>query len=143
MMIRFLFILICFCNINLSFSQTEGAKETVKVQKKIEYSVYKGSQSEISNWYLVITPENNYYLLNLSIPENEVIIWFQKFKDSQNLYRATIVSDYSPILNFKKENEPTELISFFLKRVSKNLVELILVDTNAEYQFNHVSTFLY
>ncbi|MBI1837026.1 MAG: hypothetical protein HYR91_07145 [Flavobacteriia bacterium] len=127
----------------MSFSQTEGAKETVKVQKKIEYSVYKGSQSEISNWYLVITPENNYYLLNLSIPENEVIIWFQKFKDSQNLYRATIVSDYSPILNFKKENEPTELISFFLKRVSKNLVELILVDTNAEYQFNHVSTFLY
>ncbi len=123
-MIRRLLILFLLIHIN-SYSQE---KETVTIQKS-NYKLYRGVLAETKSWYLLTDTDGNYYLANLDRPNETVYEWFVRFKDSQNIYKASIfqeeemqgsgVNTYKT-LHFSKPNDTVDILNFYLDKTSKN-----------------------
>ena len=102
---RLLLLFITLFSFSFLFSQEkEEEKETVQVRKKIEFSIYKGVLQETKDWYIVVDSDSKYYLINVAIPEDEIVTWFKRFKDSQNIFKSNMGNVAYPVLNFRKEN---------------------------------------
>jgi hypothetical protein len=137
----YLLIFILF-GFNFAFSQeNEEEKETVQVRKKIEFSIYKGVLQETKDWYIVVDSETKYYLINVSIPEDEIVTWFKRFKDSQNIYTSFLGNIAYPVLNFRKENDPSEYLTFYLNQQNNDYISLTLIETNTLYKFILIEKF--
>lgn len=123
------------------FSQETEEKETVQIRKKIDYTIYKGILKETESWFVVIDSDNTYYLLNVTIPNSEIINWFKKFKDSQNIYKSLLEIGAYPVLNFRKENDPGEYLTFYYNGQNGDLFSMTLIETNTKYQFKLLEKF--
>lgn len=129
--------------LTFSFGGFSQEKETITIKKET-HSLYRGVLAETKSWYLFIDAENNYYLANIERPSDEIVDWFLKFKDSQNIYKAnfslvnstTIIGgNQLPTLHFTKENEPTDNLNFYVEKPFKNSIILISVADNTIYNF--------
>lgn len=136
---KLLILLLLFCT--PLFSQETEEKESVKVRKKMSYTIYKGTLRETENWYIVIDSDNKYYLLNVTLNNNELTDWFKRFKDSQNIYKSTLEVGAYPVLNFRKENEPGEYLTFYYNGLNGDFLFLTLIETNTKYQFKLLEKF--
>lgn len=134
-------LLLIFLLIQTSLFSQE--KETILIQKS-EFSLYRGVLAETKSWYLLIDTENNYYLANLDRPNDGVYDWFIRFKDSQNIYKSSAVSNSPiggignnqyPTLHFKKENEPTDILNFYLDKSTKDTIILTSLTDGIVYYF--------
>jgi len=119
----------------ISYPVFSQEKETVII-KKTDFSLYRGVLAETKSWYLLIDSENNYYLANIEKSNDEVYEWFVRFKDSQNIFKSNslaidpsgkIGSNQITTLHFKKENEPSEILSFYMEKPFKD--DLLLINT--------------
>lgn len=134
-------LLLIFLLIQSSIFSQE--KETVLIQKAT-FSLYRGVLAETKSWYLLIDSDNNYYLANLDRPNDGVYDWFVRFKDSQNIYKSPAIIN-SPIggmvnnqyltLHFTKENEPTDILNFYLNKPSKDTIILTSLIDGIVYCF--------
>jgi hypothetical protein len=133
----FLFLSTCL------FSQE---KETVVI-KKASCKLYQGVLAETKSWFLLVDTENNYYLANINKPIDEVYDWFVRFKDSQNIYKSTSLSGFNTnkiggnklsTLHFKKENEPGEVLNFYIETPSKDSIILISLSDNSIFTFQNI-----
>lgn len=133
-------VIIFFLTSFLGFTQE---KETVII-KKATYNLYRGVLAETKSWYLLVDPENNFYLANIDRPNEEIFDWFIKFKDSQNIYKATLLlvnssttigGNQLPTLHFTKENEPTDILNFYIEKPFKDAIVLISIADNTIYNF--------
>jgi hypothetical protein len=137
-------LIFCFLLItNCIFSQE---KETVII-KKATCILYQGVLAETKSWFLLVDAENNYYLANINKPINEVYDWFVRFKDSQNIYKSTSLSGFNSnkiggnklsTLHFKKENEPGDVLNFYIEIPSKDSITLISLSDNSIFNFQKV-----
>lgn len=137
-------ILLLFLLVNfLSYSQE---KETVVIRKSI-YTLYKGVLAETKNWYLLVDLEKNYYLANIDKPTEEVFDWFVRFKDSQNIYKANMSYSNSAggigggqyqTLHFTKENEPSDILNFYVEKPYTDSIILISLADNLIFKFEIV-----
>jgi len=112
------------------------------VIKKSNYSLYRGVLSETKTWYLLIDSENGaYYLANLDRPNEGVYDWFVRFKDSQNIYKSFNgaaegnVNNLYKTLHFKKENEPTDILNFYIENQSSDAIILTALSDGMVYCF--------
>jgi len=139
---RLLLLFIALFSFSFLFSQEkEEEKETVQVRKKIEFSIYKGVLQETKDWYIVVDSDSKYYLINVAIPEDEIVTWFKRFKDSQNIFKSNMVNVAYPVLNFRKENDPSEYLSFYLNNQNGEFISLTLIETNTLYKFKLIEKF--
>ena len=127
----------------LSYPVFSQEKETVVI-KKTDFSLYRGVLAETKSWYLLIDSENNYYLANIEKSNTEVYDWFVRFKDSQNIYKSSFLmvnassktgSNQISTLHFKKENEPSEILSFYIEKPLKDSIILISISDNTIFKF--------
>lgn len=126
MKIKLLFYFLICC-VGLSFSQ-----QTVKIRKE-NTQLYKGAEGEISNWY-IYKSGLYFYLCPLNISKTEVEDWFKKRMNSQNIYKGQISEGQNTILSFRKENDPSDIVKFYYKKV-KNKLELISSVDGKSYTF--------
>lgn len=137
-------LIFCFLLItSFLFSQE---KETVVI-KKATCKLYQGVLAETKAWFLLVDTENNYYLANINKPEDEVYDWFVRFKDSQNIYKSTSLSGLNTnkiggnklsTLHFKKENEPGDVLNFYIETPSKDSIILISLSDNSIFTFQNL-----
>ncbi len=118
-------------------------KETVII-KKTDLSLYQGILAETKSWYLLVDSDYNYYLANIDKPSDEVYDWFLRFKDSQNIYKSNALTNSDSIkkgsnqlstIHFKKENEPSETMSFYIEKPNKDSIILISILDNTIFKF--------
>jgi hypothetical protein len=127
----------------ISYPVFSQEKETVVI-KKTDFSLYRGVLAETKSWYLLIDTENNYYLANIEKSNDEVYDWFVRFKDSQNIFKSSHLTidnlsktsvNQIPVLHFKKENEPSEILSFYIEKPFKDSIILISISDNTVFKF--------
>ena len=137
-------LIISFILFQFTFLAQE--KETIVI-KKATCKLYKGILAETKSWFLLIDTENNFYLANINKPEEEVYDWFVRFKDSQNIYKSTSLSGFNTnkvggsnlsSLHFKKENEPGDVLNFYIESPSKDSIQLISFSDNSLFAFKIV-----
>ena len=124
----------------------QDSTETVVIKKATHY-LYRGVLAETKSWYLLIDNEGNYYLSKIEKPEDEVFDWFVRFKNSQNIYKAN-PSQNSPMgasaqsqfntLHFTKENDPGDILNFYIERPEKGVMVLIGFEGNNIFTFKVV-----
>lgn len=121
-------------------------KETIVIQKA-SCKLFQGVLAETKSWFLLVDTENNYYLANINKPIDEVYDWFVRFKDSQNIYKSTSLTSSSPnkiggnnlsTLHFKKENEPGDVLNFYIETPSKDSIILISLSDNSIFAFQNI-----
>ena len=127
----------------ISYPVFSQEKETVVI-KKTDFYLYRGVLAETKSWYLLIDSENNYYLANIEKSNTEVYDWFVRFKDSQNIFKSShldidnsskIGGNQLSTLHFKKENEPSEILSFYIEKPFKDSIILISISDNTVFKF--------
>lgn len=135
-------LLFLFMQMNL-FAQ--DSTETVVI-RKTTHNLYRGVLAETKSWYLLIDTEGNYYLATIEKPEEEIYDWFVRFKNSQNIYKAN-PSKNSPLgssgaqfntLHFTKENDPGDIMNFYIERPEKGTIVLISFEGNNIFTFQQV-----
>ena len=121
-------------------------KETIVI-KKASCKLFQGVLAETKSWFLLVDTDNNYYLANINKPIYEVYDWFVRFKDSQNIYKSTSLTSSSPnkiggnklsTLHFKKENEPGDVLNFYIETPSKDSIILISLSDNSIFAFQNI-----
>ncbi|TXI83378.1 MAG: hypothetical protein E6Q37_10440 [Crocinitomicaceae bacterium] len=117
------------------FSQDDV--ETVKIRKSNSF-LYRGMEEEVKNVYIYIDHEGTFYLVNLDLPVAEARAWFEKRKDSQNIYKARMEQQQYQTLLFIKENEPGTRLSFYLEKKDRNAFQLTTIEDNQVYTFQLV-----
>lgn len=117
------------------FSQEEV--ETVKIRKSNTY-LYKGIEETVQNVYIYIDAEGTFFLVNLDLSIAEARNWFEKRKDSQNIFKAKMEMQQYQTLRFVKDNEPEASISFYLEKKEKNMFQLTTIEENQVYTFQLV-----
>lgn len=121
---------------------SQDTVETVVI-KKATSSLYRGTQKETNNWYLLIDVDNSYYLAKVDRPVDEVYDWFTRFKNSQNIYKSYPMAtsgnggfgtnNQYTTLHFRKENEPSDILNFYIEKPDKNTIVLISLDDNSTF----------
>lgn len=118
-------------------------KETILIQKPT-CKLYRGVLAETKSWYLLIDTEGNYYLANLDRPNDSVYDWFVRFKDSQNIYKSTAFQGNSvggsgsnpyATLHFKKQDDPSDILNFYIEKTDKNTIVLTSLSDGIVYCF--------
>ena len=138
-MIRKLLFLFLLTQIT-GFSQE---KETVVIQKS-NYKLYRGVLAETKSWYLLTDAEGDFYLANLDRPNETVYEWFVRFKDSQNIYKASLfqsdgmqgigMNSYKT-LHFSKPNDTADILNFYLDKTSNSTIVLTSLMDGIVYCF--------
>ena len=138
-MIRKLLFLFLMTQITV-FSQE---KETVVIQKS-NYQLYRVVVAETKSWYLLTDAEGDYYLANLDRPNETVYEWFVRFKDSQNIYKASLfqsegmqgvgMNSYKT-LHFSKPNDTADILNFYLDKTSNSAIVLTSLTDGIVYCF--------
>lgn len=111
------------------------AQKTVKIRKE-NTLLYKGIEAKIDDWY-IFKKGQTYYLCPLNLPEKEVIVWFEKRINSQNIYKGFLSETQYAILSFRKENDPTDVINFYCKQLEEKLELISTLDGN-RYTFEPI-----
>ena len=138
-MIRKLLFLFLLTQIT-GFSQE---KETVVIQKS-NYKLYRGVLAETKSWYLLTDAEGDFYLANIDRPNETVYEWFVRFKDSQNIYKASLfqsegmqgigMNSYKT-LHFSKPNDTADILNFYLDKTSNSTIILTSLMDGIVYCF--------
>jgi hypothetical protein len=118
-------------------------KETVIIQKS-NYKLYRGVLAETKSWYLLTDAEGDYYLANLDRPYETIYEWFVRFKDSQNIYKASLfqsegmqgigMNSYKT-LHFSKPNDTADILNFYLDKTSNSAIVLTSLTDGIVYFF--------
>ncbi len=126
------FILFLLLHFGLSgLSQTD----TIKLVKS-EERIYQCITESAKSWYLR-EYDGVFYIVSLKIPKEEVSQWFNRFSDSQNIYRSTIYKENNlSFLTFSKPNDSFDRIYFKITEISKNQIILMTKGTEESYFFS-------
>jgi hypothetical protein len=108
--------------------------ETIKLNRK-NPSLYIGQGQEIENWYFFIDTSSICYLANLEIPQEEVEEWFNKRKNSNNIFKGAIEHGQFKTLSLTKDNDVEISMNFYLYFDEKQNLILTAIDDNRQYVF--------
>lgn len=135
-------LLFFFFLFTFQFVFSQDTVESVVIKKTATF-LYRGTQKETTNWYLLIDTDNSYYLAKVDRPVDEVFDWFTRFKNSQNIYKSSPATTSSNggfgtnnqyvTLHFRKEDEPGEILNFYIEKPDKNTIVLISMDDNTTF----------
>ncbi|MCT4560410.1 MAG: hypothetical protein N4A41_03455 [Crocinitomicaceae bacterium] len=113
-----------------AWSQTD----TVRLVKEVE-GVFRCTDPEARNWY-IYGQGDQYILANLKIPEKEVLSWFQRFKNSQNLYRGSFsFMGGKKMLALNKQDQTDDYIHFEILDWQPDRLILRELQQKTEYVF--------
>jgi hypothetical protein len=127
-----LFFIVTF---SLFYSYTFGQEvETIKIKKQ-KNLLFKGADQKIQDWYLFYDNDSTFYMANLKIDISEVENWFEKRKNSQNIYKGRMNYGRYETMTLAKENEPMNDLRFYVKRDKIGVIELISMDDGFIYIF--------
>jgi hypothetical protein len=118
---------------------TFGQTDTI-VLKKTELKVYSCKNEAALDWYLFTKDNVRFTLCNLQIPLEELLDWYEKRGDSQNLYRANLrLENGKKILCFEKPEQTEDRIYFEVLSQSERELRLFIEAFGEEYKFLIVS----
>ena len=121
---------------SIVFSQVES----VKIDKPQTY-LFRGEGQEMRNCYLYIDSEGIYYLVNLTtVAQSEVAQWFEKRKNSQNIYKGTVESGQYKTLSLVKDDEQGASISFYYERKERSEIQLISLQDGRIFIFKLIAS---
>lgn len=122
---------------SMAYSQE---KETIVISKNNTH-LFQGSSQEVSNWYLYMDGDKTWYLANVKISAAEAKDWFEKRKDSDNIFKGLMANGAYATITFSKENDPETLLQFYVKfeREDNKIRSIILtsIDDGNNYVFDH------
>ncbi len=113
-----------------SFSQAD----TIKVFKSSS-KTFKCTTVGAYSWYLNFK-DDECILADLKINPNEAQKWFDNYSNSQNIYRSKFVWNNSEYLNFKKTNDPADLLIFQVLEMSEDSIKLQIMSKNEVFVFS-------
>jgi hypothetical protein len=108
--------------------------ETINLSKS-KSELFRGVNEDITNWYLYF--DNEFcYLANLELNESDVKNWFEKRKNSQNIFKGKISEQQYKTILFEKENEPETKMNFYIEIQGKDKLILTNIDDTRVYIFD-------
>ncbi|MGV3630990.1 MAG: hypothetical protein ACO1O6_07280 [Bacteroidota bacterium] len=115
------------------FAQDDSV-QTIVISKT-GAKLYRGTDSEVQNWYFYIDEAGYSYLANLDIPEEEISNWFENRKNSDNIFKSDRYTEDGMPIFLKKTNEPDVVLSFqvFIEENS-----LLILNQEDQMQYNFV-----
>ncbi len=128
--------IISFLLFFIAFQVQSQEVEHIVIQKD-EVDIYQGVLKETENWFVFVDSSNYHYLANISSAESDILGWFNRFKDSQNIYRQFNFlksSQYTEIV-FYKINQPEERLSFYYAIPEKGEIILTLINDGQVFRF--------
>lgn len=125
-------LILFFIGLTLQLS----GQDSIKIRSG-KPKLYQGSSHEIAAWYLYFA-EGMYYLTKLpNKKSNEVSEWFEKRKDSQNIYKGKIFEGKNTTLSLAKENNSAEKLNFYFHK-SEDVIVLISTVDGVKFRFSEV-----
>lgn len=118
----------------LSTFLANAQNDTIRIQKS-RNDIYKCQTESAQSWYINVDNEQ-ITLADLKINPTEVEIWFQRFKRSQNLYRADYPKTDSTILVFRKSNDPLDTLIFEFIEFTNERILLEIQPSKEVFDFN-------
>lgn len=98
----------------ISLASAAQGTETIVIAKN-NSELFRGTSQEVNNWLLYMDSDKNWYLANITVPDNEAKEWFEKRKDSDNIFKGFIENGMYPTMSLSKKNEPETLLQFYVK----------------------------
>lgn len=111
----------------------EDSVRTIRIVKS-SAALYRGTDSEIRNWYFYIDEWGYAYLANLEIPEEETGAWFERRKNSDNIFKSNAYAENKALIFLVKKNEPDVVLSFRML-LENNALKIINPEDQSEYNF--------
>lgn len=112
--------------------------ETIHLSKKVPTVLYVGMQQEVADWYLFIDEDKVWHLANLTIPQAEVQVWFEKRKDSQNILKGVLEKGSYQTISLKRENEVNVELNFYVKFEANGHLVLTSIEDGKNYHFERL-----
>ncbi|MBU2019789.1 MAG: hypothetical protein KJ941_09095 [Bacteroidetes bacterium] len=112
-----------------SLTQTDTIQLSI-VRSKIFRCTNEGAK----NWVMYTDDNDFFYLSRLTLDNSELKAWFEKYKDSQNIYKAqkSLFSSHS-VLFFRKLDQIDDQIKFIV--VAENENEMTLTSEEIQEVF--------
>ncbi len=121
--------------VSLWFSLSASSQVDTIYLHKQEVLIYRCTNKNARFWYLKRT-DNNFLLVNLTIAQEDIPNWFNRYSNSQNLYRSDLIMrNNQEFLFFRKPNMPDERLSFELIRSTKDEIITKSMETGEEFCF--------
>lgn len=111
--------------------------ETVKISKR-QPRLFKGKSQEISDCYIYVDVNGMFYMASLPVMQREANQWFEKRKDSQNVYKAILQEGQYRTLTFVKETDPSNPLTFYFETREKSEIQLISMIDGRVYIFTQI-----
>ena len=109
--------------------------DTIYLHKQ-EIKIYRCTNKSARFWYLKQT-DNDFLLVNLTIAQEDILDWFDRYSNSQNLYRSPLIlRNRQEFLFFKKPNSPDERLSFEIIRRTNEEIVTQSMETGEEFCFS-------
>ncbi len=133
MKIKFLLFLLLLLGSKPLFGQAD----TIRLVKNNQ-TIYRCTNTTALSWYLYKKGEI-YYLVNLSVAEEDVEDWFQSYLNSQNLFCSKIYArDVQEFFHFQKPNNLEDRIIFEIIRRSNSEIVTQSAETGEEFCFKQI-----
>ncbi|SFT90919.1 hypothetical protein SAMN05216474_3104 [Lishizhenia tianjinensis] len=127
-----LLLLLLFIGLSLNLS----SQDTIKI-RAAKPKLYQGVSTEIASWYLYFSNEV-YYLCKLPNKRTkEAMDWFEKRKDSQNVYKGSLYEGKDTTLTLSKENNSSEKLKFYFHQ-GEGVIVLVSTTDGVKFKFNEV-----
>lgn len=117
-----------------SSSFVSGQTDTIRLEKE-KIVLYRCTSPRAQYWYLKQIDEQ-YILVNLTLSPDEVADWFNRYANSQNLYRSRIIQRYNlEFFQFRKSNFPEETLNFEITERTEEEIVTLSIETGEEFRF--------
>ena len=136
MMSRFLLLFLIIFPF-LSFAQET---EIVKI-RKTDYTFYRCIRADASDWFFATDDSGMCYLFHVVLQNADVEAWLKRFGNSQNIYKAGMQHDRLILLDFRKENDPSDYLSFYLDNSNSDYVVLTALTDSQQFKFQKIVLF--
>tara|TARA_R110000737_G_scaffold161270_1_gene189132 strand:- start:11476 stop:11844 length:369 start_codon:yes stop_codon:yes gene_type:complete len=108
--------------------------DTIHIQK-VRSDIYKCQTKPALSWYIHVTNER-IILVDLKIQPFEIEGWFERFGNSQNLYKSLFPENPSKTLFFQKTNEPLDTLIFEIIEFTNNRIILEIQPSKEKFEFS-------
>lgn len=113
--------------------------EQVRIEKDTKV-LYQGARPDTQQWYLYVESNQIAYMANLTLSKTEVNAWFEKFKNSQNIFKGIIQGGAGmKTIRLEKENEPESSMLFYFEKKDVNTLLLTSFTDGEIFVFNKIN----
>ncbi len=135
MRIKLLFLFLLVLGFNASAQR--DSVQTIVISKG-GAKLFRGTEAKTESWYFYIDEEGYSYMANLELPEEEIAEWFEKRKNSDNIFRSDRQTVDELDIVLRKNNEP-DVILHFQVFIEQNKLLIVNLEDQDKYNFAKIN----